>query len=32
MLNIMTKGPNLIWTLVGLAAVFAVGANLAIPH
>jgi hypothetical protein len=32
MLNTMTKGPNLIWTLVGLAAVLVVVANLAIPH
>ena len=28
----MLKGTNLIWTLVGLAAVFVIGANIAIQH
>ena len=31
-MNVLLKGPNLIWTLVGIAAVFVIGANLAIQH
>ena len=31
-MNALLKGPNLIWTLVGLAAVFVFAANIAIQH